>query len=177
MRLRTHLVSSLLLGAALYPRAPRKAALLLAGGVLLDTDHYLLYALRSGNWNPLSALRYDRWRLLPRGADDTRRRFGPLRSPFHHARITLPLVWLAARRWPGLRPIAIGVTLHLALDLPFLHFDWRVWRRASGRCERCGASGVRLGVFYLLSPRHGGSAWALDNRAAWCDPCRRQVYG
>jgi hypothetical protein len=57
MRLRTHILTSALLGAALYPRAPRKAGLLLAGGVLLDADHYLIYALRSGNWNPLSALR------------------------------------------------------------------------------------------------------------------------
>lgn len=82
MRLRTHILTSGLLGVALYPRAPRKAALLLAGGVLLDADHYLLYALRSGNWNPLSALRYDRWRNQPSTIGDRRRRYGSLRSIF-----------------------------------------------------------------------------------------------
>ena len=70
MRLRTHILTSALLGAALYSRAPRKAALLVAGGVLLDADHYLLYALRSGNWSPLSALRYDRWRNQPIAAGE-----------------------------------------------------------------------------------------------------------
>jgi hypothetical protein len=76
MRLRTHILTSALLAIALYPRTPRKAALLLAGGVLLDVDHYLLYALRSGNWNPLSALRYDRWRNQPIAANDRQRRYG-----------------------------------------------------------------------------------------------------
>src|SRR3954466_12037195 len=116
MRLRTHILASALLGAALYPHARRKATLLLAGGVLLDADHYLLYALRSGDWNPLSALRYNRWRNQPIYAGDQRRRYGSLRSILHRARITLPLIWLLGWRWPALRPLAIGVTLHLALD-------------------------------------------------------------
>src|SRR5258706_3374400 len=101
MRLRTHILTSTLLGAALYPRAPCKAALLLAGGVLLDADHYVLYALRSGNWNPLSALRYDRWRKQPITANDRRRRYGSLRSIFHTWRVTLPLVWLLGWRLPA----------------------------------------------------------------------------
>src|SRR5690349_13269743 len=171
MRLRTHILTSALLAAAVYPRAPRKAALVLAGGVLLDTDHYLLYALRSGNWNPLSALRYDRWRNQPITADDRRRRYGSLRSIFHSARVTLPLAWLLGWRWPYLRPLAIGVTLHLALDTSPLRLDWRVWRRAGGRCERCGRLGLRRGVYYVNHSRAGGSRWALDNRAAWCYDC------
>ena len=171
MRLHIHILTSALLGTTLYPQEPRKAALLLAGGVLLDTDHYLLYALRSGNWNPLSALRYDRWRKQPIIAGDQRRRYGSLRSIFHTARITLPLVWLLAWRWPALRPLAIGVTLHLALDFSPLRLDWRVWRRAGGRCEGCGRAGLKRGVHYVKLPRSGGSRWALDNRAAWCYEC------
>src|SRR4051812_28395649 len=127
MRLRTHILTSALLGAVLYPRAPRKAALLLAGGVLLDADHYLLYALRSG------------------------------KSIFHTMRVTLPLVWLFGWRWPALRPLAIGVTLHLALDVSPLRLDWRVWRRADGRCECCGRLGLRRGINYVNPPRAGGS--------------------
>ena len=171
MRLRTHILTSALLGAALYPRAPRKAALLLAGGVLLDADHYLLYALRSGNWNPLSALRYDRWRNQPISPHDRRRRYGSLRSIFHRVRFTLPLVWLLGWRWPVLRPLALGVTLHLALDTSPLRLDWRVWRRAGGRCERCGRLGLRRNIHYVNLPRDGGSRWALYNRAAWCYDC------
>jgi len=171
MRLRTHILTSALLGVALYPRAPRKATLLMAGGVLLDIDHYLLYALRSRNWNPLSALRYDRWRNQPITAGDRRRRYGSLRSIFHTARVTLPLVWLLGWRWPALRPLAIGVTLHLALDLSPLRLDWRVWWRSGGRCERCGRAGLKRGIYYVKSPRAGGSRWALHNRAAWCYDC------
>ena len=171
MRLRTHILTSALLGAALYPRTPRKAALLLAGGVLLDADHYLLYALRSGNWSPLSALRYDRWRNQPITVGDRRRRYGSLRSIFHTVRVTIPLVWLLGWRWPALRPLAIGVTLHLALDISPLRLDWRVWRRAGGRCERCGRPGLKCGIYYVNLPRAGGSRWALHNRAAWCYDC------
>ncbi len=177
MRLRTHVLSSLLAGVALYPRAPRRVALLVAGGVGLDIDHYLIYALRSGNWNPLSAWRYDGWRHRARAASDTRRRYGPLRSAFHHAGVTLPIVWGLQLVWPVLRPLALGVTLHLALDLPFLRLDWRVWRRAAGHCERCGTTKRRLDVVYLVPPRHGGASWALENRALWCRRCRLQVFG
>ena len=177
MRLHTHLATSTMLAAALYRRAPLRAALLIAGGVLLDTDHYLLYALRSGNWNPLAALRYDGWRHAPRAAADTRQRYGSLRSIFHHAWLTLPLVWGISARCQILRPLAIGVTLHLALDAPFKQLDWRVWRRAGDRCERCGARGRDHRVIHLVPPRHGGARWALENRAAWCRPCVRAVYG
>jgi hypothetical protein len=175
MRLRTHILTSALLAIALYPRAPRKAALLLAGGVLLDVDHYLLYALRSGDWNPLSALRYDRWRHQPIAANDRRRRYGSLRSILHTARVTIPLVWLMGWRWSALRPLAIGVTLHLALDVSPLRLDWRVWRRAGGRCERCGQVGLKRGIHYVNLPRNGGSRWALHNRAAWCYDCALAV--
>lgn len=175
MRLRTHILTSALLGITLYPRAPRKAALLLAGGVILDVDHYLLYALRSGDWNPLSALRYDRWRNQPINVGDQRRRYGSLRSILHRARVTLPLVWLLGGRWPALRPLAIGVTLHLALDISLLRLDWRAWRRAGGRCERCGRAAANRGVYYVIPPRAGGSRWALDNRAVWCYDCAQMA--
>jgi hypothetical protein len=171
MRLRTHILTSGLLGAALYWRSPCKAALLLAGGVLLDVDHYLLYGLRSGDWSLRGALRYDRWRNQPIAPGDTRRRYGSLRSIAHSVRFTLPLIWLLSWRWPALRPLSIGVTLHLTLDTSPLRLDWRVWRRAGGRCERCGRQGIKLSVHYVVPPRKGGSRWALENRAAWCYDC------
>lgn len=177
MRLRTHILTSALLGAALYPRDPRRAALLVLGGVLLDVDHYLLYALRSGDWSPLGALRYNRWRHAPRSRTDRRSRYGSLRSIFHRPWLTLPLVWSVSARWAALRPAAIGITLHLALDLPYMQFDRRVWRRAGGRCERCGAPDRERRIIYLRAPRDGGARWALDNRAAWCIECRLAVYG
>lgn len=177
MRLRTHIISSTLTALALYPREPRRAALLGLSGVLLDVDHYLLYALRSGDWNPIGALRYNAWRHLPRTRRDARRRYGPLRSIFHRPWLTLPLAWGLSARWPALRPAAIGITLHLALDLPYLELDWRVWRRTSGRCERCGRRGRKRHIRYLLPPSAGGARWDAHNRAAWCEDCIREMYG
>ncbi|HEX9370859.1 MAG TPA: hypothetical protein VF897_07620 [Roseiflexaceae bacterium] len=104
MRLRTHILTSTLLAAALYSRAPRRAALLALGGVLLDADHYLVYALRSGDWSPLGALRYDRRRHLPRTAADTRPHYGSLRSPAHRAQLTLPLALAAGLALAGGAP-------------------------------------------------------------------------
>jgi hypothetical protein len=177
MRLRTHFLTSALLGAALYPRSPTKAALLLIGGVGLDADHYVLYALRSGDWSPRGALHYDSWRHTPRTIGDTRKRHGSLRSIFHEPRLTLPLIWGMALRWPMLRPVAWGLSLHLALDFPYLRLDWRAWRRARGRCERCGRHGLKRDIHYVVMPRHGGSRWSPANRAAWCRACRVEMRG
>jgi hypothetical protein len=175
MRLRTHLLASALAGIALYPRAPRRAALLALAGVAVDLDHFLLYALRSGDWSPLGALRYDRRRGRRIRPGDTRPRYGSLRSVLHRAALTIPLAWLAAHRRPALRPLAIGVTLHLAMDISLLHFDWRVWRRARGHCERCGIGGLELGIYYLVLPDRGGPRWSLENRMAWCKACSREA--
>jgi hypothetical protein len=175
MRLRTHLIASALAGIAIYPRKPGRAALLALAGVAVDLDHFVLYALRSGDWSPIGALSYDRRRGRPIRPGDTRPRYGSLRSVIHRATLTVPLVWLLARRRPALRPIALGITLHLAMDLPLLHFDWRVWRRARGHCERCGVGGLELGIYYVQSPDRGGPRWSLDNRVAWCRTCSREM--
>ena len=176
MRLRTHLLAATLAGVALYPRSPRRAALVVLGGVAVDLDHYLLYALRSGDWSLVGALRYDRRRGQPRRPGDTHPRYGALRSVIHHATLTLPLAWAIAGRYPALRPLAAGVTLHLAMDVSPLRFDWRVWRRARGHCERCGIGGLGLGVYYILPPYRGGARWSLDNRVAWCEACARAMH-
>src|SRR5689334_9024586 len=131
MRLRTHLLVSVVAAITIYPRAPRRAALLALSGVAIDLDHYLLYALRSGDWSPVGAVHYYR-RRNRRG--DTLPDYGPLRSIVHRPELTIPLVWLLAHSWPALRPLAVGVTLHLLMDMSPLRFDWRVWRRARGRC-------------------------------------------
>jgi hypothetical protein len=175
MRLRTHLLVSSLAGIVLYPRSPRRVALMALAGIAVDLDHYMLFALRSGDWSPLGALRYDRRRGQPIRPGDTRPRYGSLRSIVHRAALTIPLTWLIAYRWPALRPVAAGITLHLALDVSPMRFDWRVWRRARGHCERCGVGGLALGVYYRRPPGRGSARWSLENRAAWCSDCAREM--
>jgi hypothetical protein len=176
VRFRTHLLSAAVAGLALYPRHPGRAALVTLGGVALDVDHFLLYAIRSGDWSLAGGLRYERRRHTPIRPGDTRPRYGSLRSALHRPLLTLPLVWLLALAWPPLRPVAAGLTLHLALDIAVPHYDPRLWHRAGGRCESCGLSNVRLGAYYVTPPHRGGDTWALDNRAVWCGDCARTHY-
>ena len=62
MRFPTHLLSSLAVGLAVYPRQPLRLAALVAAGTLVDLDHLLLYSLHTGDWSVVGALRYDRYR-------------------------------------------------------------------------------------------------------------------
>ncbi len=176
MRFQTHLITGVLTGMALYPRSPRQAAMVAFGGVALDIDHYLLYALRSGDWNPIGALRYNRRRMRPLRRGDTRPRYGSLRSMFHWPRLTLPLLALVSWLWPGLRPLAAGIALHLVLDTHLPHYDWRAWQRADGRCERCGKSDRPLEVYYVVPPHRGGPRFVLENHAVWCLECARAMW-
>ncbi|PDV99797.1 hypothetical protein [Candidatus Chloroploca asiatica] len=116
MRFRTHLITSLLLGAVCYPRQPVQFASVVVGGTLIDLDHLVIYALRTGDWSIVGALRYDRYRHLPLQPGDHRPRYGFLRSWLHRPLLSLPLCWGLAWRYPALRPVALGVTLHLILD-------------------------------------------------------------
>lgn len=137
MRLRDHVVSSALLGAICY-RSPERAVLVLLGGVLIDLDHIAIYGLKTGDWSIAGALHYDSYRNRPAGVGDTRPRYGTLRSWLHRPLLVLPLCWWLAQRLPALRPVALGLSLHLLLDYWQSPLEWRAIARARGRCERCG---------------------------------------
>jgi hypothetical protein len=163
MRFRTHAITSALAGTLLYPRSPLRAAGLLAGGTLLDADHFLLYALQTGDWSVTGALSYNRYRHNPGVAGDSRPRYGPLRSWLHNPLLLIPL-WVAASRRPLMRPVVIGLSLHLLLD----HIWWprytlAFWR-SGRRCARCGRSDRRLTV-------HWRRAWGEPEIRTLCRPC------
>lgn len=146
MRFHTHLITSALTGLALYPRRPVSAGMLLLAGTLLDADHLLLYIAQTGDWSITGALRYDRYRHRKIRAGDTRPRYGSLRSWLHEPWLLLPPLWALAARRPTIRPIALGLSLHLLLD----RWDWPLQlvtlARARGRCERCLRDRRRLSV-------------------------------
>lgn len=132
MHLRTHLWTSALTALICYPRAPRQAALLALAGVLIDIDHLILYYFQTGDYSIIGALRYDRYRNRPVTPGDTRPRYGPLRSWLHQPALLLPPIWLLVWRWPALRPVALGVTLHLALDTADFLRHWPICARKPG---------------------------------------------
>lgn len=176
MRFRSHLVVSALVGIAVYPRSPWRAALVALSGVIIDIDHFLLYASRSGDANPLGALRYDKRRTRQPRRGDTQPRYGPLRSLAHNAPLTLLLAWSFAHVFPILKPCALGVTIHLAMDTPWpTMLDGRIWLRSGGVCERCGDDRRPRHVYHIIAPHNGGNFWATDNRALWCDQCAKAV--
>jgi hypothetical protein len=170
MRLRNHLISSALVGLAGYPRSPKKALLVILAGVLIDFDHFAVYALHTGDWTVAGALHYDRYRHYRAGNGDTRPRYGSLRSWIHRPELILPPLWWLARNVPLLRPIAIGLTLHLVLD----HRHWPeeafVLIRARGHCERCQqAAPLKT---RLVGPERNGRR----PRMALCGSCIEQLY-
>ena len=120
MHYRTHLLTSLAAGLALYPRRPAHAAALVLAGTLIDLDHLLLYVLRTGDRSVVGALRYNRYRHYEWQIGDTRPRYGPLRSWLHAPWLVLPPLWSWAATYPALRPVALGLSLHLLLDHYYL---------------------------------------------------------
>ena len=171
MRAHIHLLVSAAAGATIYSRSPKRALLLTLAGVLIDVDHYLLYAMRSGDWSLHGALDYERRRHHSPQEGDTRPRYGSLRSIAHQPQLSLPVLGSLSLVWPLFRPILIGVAIHLALDSYVLPLDIRVWRRAGQRCERCHVPADDCSVFYRRSPRRGGSRWSLENRVVLCQSC------
>jgi hypothetical protein len=167
MRFRTHLATSIALGLALYPRRPRRAAALIAAGTLIDLDHLLLYALQTGDWSIVGALRYDRYRHRGGLPGDTRPRYGPLRSWLHRPLLLLPPLWVAAASRPALRPVAIGLSAHLLLDQYDAPLRALEGLRAAGRCRACGRPGMRLDV-HRFGPRGRRQYRAL------CQPCAQE---
>ena len=164
MRFHEHLAAGALLALIRHRRDRAAALTCIAGAVLLDLDHYVLYAWRSGDWSPLGAWRYDRYRNHPPQPGDTRPRFGSLRSWLHRPWLAVPLWLLLAAGVPRARPFVAGMLLHLLLDTHWPQFDRAAWRRAAGRCEYCGSAHFERDVYAIGS-----------SRAVWCADCARAV--
>lgn len=170
MRFRTHALSSTLASALLYPREPLRAATLILSGTLIDFDHFVLYAIETGDWSITGALIYNRYRHDPGQAGDTRPRYGSLRSWLHNPLLILPPMWVAAIDRPAIQPVAIGLSLHLLLDyIWWPRYTLAFWR-AGRRCQSCGRSDRKLTVHWRRSwgkPEMRTLCRACFERSAW----------
>lgn len=168
MRFHEHVISSALLAVVLYRRQPACAAVLLAGGVLIDADHYLAYGSQTGDWSLSGVRRFARYRGRIPVAGDTLPRYESLRTRLHQPLLTLPLLWWAARFGQLWRALAIGVSLHLLLD--YLAWPWAAAAvaRAGGICPYCGR---RRQLEAVIERRDGRpQRWA-----AACRSCRERA--
>jgi hypothetical protein len=169
VRVRDHLALSTAAAALLGPWSRRDALGLWAGGVLIDTDHYIWFCVRRRRLDPLAALRFFNEAHPPQHAA-TRLLHAPL------VVLTLLLLGVRLRR---LRPVAAGVALHVALDR--LH-DARMeavraaaLERDGFGCRACGVRGPQVGTHVRRQPWLLPSYRAQD-LVALCDPCHEAAH-
>jgi hypothetical protein len=147
MRVRDHVVVSTAAAALLYPWAGRRVVGGWAASILIDADHYLWFCWRKRSLNPLSAVRFFN-QAAPPHHRATRL--------FHSPGVLLLVLLLGARRRAAL-PVALGMGLHVAMDVQ------HEARMAGGRaaalrrdqftCQECGAIDGSVGAHLWRQPR------------------------
>jgi hypothetical protein len=156
--------------AALLRRFVRRgAAGLVAGGVLIDADHYAWFCLRHRRLNPLAAVRL----------------FNEAHPPQHpgtralHSPVALLVVLGAAVRRPWLLPVALGMGLHVALDA---QHETRMGKaraaaleRDAFRCQACGSRAPHLDAHIRHQPWLLPS-YATQNLVALCPGCHEAAH-
>ena len=116
MKITTHIFSSLILAIALYPFFHWQAIFILAGGVLIDADHYIWYALK---YKKLSITGCYRHYMSSVESMDFSRHFG-IMLIFHTIEFLI-LVLIFSYFLKPVQAFAIGLVLHYTLDLIFLY--------------------------------------------------------
>lgn len=165
MKIRTHIATGVLGGALMVPVSGRGALAFCCAAAFADLDLYAYHVVRHRSLSLRAAARY--YSTL------AGRRERPFKA-LHHPAVLLG-VFSAGRRYSMLRGLALGLSLHAALD------GWGKWRhaglvrtlraRSGGACELCGRYRSPIARMEPLridpaSARHTPEAWLLV-----CRPC------
>lgn len=169
MRVRDHILLSTAAAAVLAPRLGRDAAGVWAGGVLVDVDHYLWFCARHRRLSPRAAARFFNAAHPPQ-TSATR--------ALHHP-LSVAAVLALAVRLRRLRPLALGVSIHVGLDLHHEACMSRARSKALARdrysCRSCGAQTPHLDTHLVrqpwLLPNYG-----MGNVVALCDRCHEVAH-
>jgi hypothetical protein len=169
MRVRDHIALSTAGAALLHPWIRRGAIGIWAGSVLVDVDHYAWFCLSQRRGNPVAAMRF----------------FNEANPPQHAATRVLhtpvaPLaLLLASARRRALLPVALGMALHLALDLRHeVRMDAAraaAMARDDFSCQECGTRASHVGTHLRRQP------WLLpsydaQNLVSLCAPCHENAH-
>ncbi len=170
MRVRDHVMISAVSAGLGVPVVGWSALGLLAGGVLIDADHYAWYCLTQRRLSPVAAVRF----------------FGQADPPAHQATRVLHSPWvllatsLATRRWRSLAPVAAGMCLHVALDGLY---ESRMARARSAalirdafRCQGCGARTPDVRAHVWRQPTLLPS-FAVACLESLCRTCHNAAHG
>jgi len=169
MRVRDHIALSTAGAALLHQWLRQGAVRLWAGSVLIDLDHYLWFCLRQRSCSPLAAMRF----------------FNEADPPQHagtrvlHTPVAPLALLLASTRQRALLPVALGMALHLALDLRHeLRMDEAraaAIKRDDFSCRACRTRASHVGTHLRRQP------WLLpsydaQNLVALCAPCHEATH-
>lgn len=162
MRVRDHVLISTAGAVLAAPFIGRRALGLWAGGVLIDADHYAWFCLNQQRLSPLAAARF----------------FNQADPPQHvatralHAPAALLFILLLGLRQRRLLPVALGMSVHVALDAYHLSRTNRARSAALARdgyeCQVCGAASGHAHVW--RQPRLLPS-YRVQNLISLCGPC------
>jgi hypothetical protein len=169
LRVRDHIALSTAGATAVSPWMGPRAIGLWAGGVLIDTDHYLWFCVHHRRLNPLAGMRA----------------FNQAHAPQHsatrvlHSPGALLTVLLLATCRPRLLPLAAGMSLHVGLDA---YHEARMGQarataleRDGSSCQGCGAHGADIGTHLRRQP------WLLpsyeaENLVSLCGRCHEIAH-
>ena len=168
MRVRDHIAFSTATAAIARPWLGRDAIWLWAGGVLIDADHYAWFCLSQRRVNPRSAVQFFNGAHAPQH---------PATRALHDPRVLLGAVLLGP--WHRcLMPLAIGMSLHVALDR---RHEARLDRaralalkRDDHACRACGTRafvGTHLWRQPWLLP-----SYRVDGLVSLCGPCHELAH-
>ena len=169
MRVRDHFALSTAGAALLYPWFGRRVLRAWAASILIDADHYVWFAVRHRNLNPVAGVRF----------------FNEEQAPAHpatrllHSPVALGTVLLMSTRRRALLPVALGMAAHVALDR--YHEARLTDARAAAldrdrfTCQVCGSQEPPIGVHLERQPWLFPS-YRSDNLVTLCATCHEAAH-
>jgi hypothetical protein len=169
VRVRDHILITTAGAVLAAPFIGRGALGFLAGGVLIDADHYLWFCLHERRLSLPAAVRF----------------FNQADPPQHsatralHSPAALLSVLLLGLRQPRLLPVAMGMGLHVALDAHHLaHMDRArsaALMRDGYSCQACGTAAPPVGAHVRRQPGLLPS-YRAENLISLCGRCHQAAH-
>lgn len=169
MRVRDHVFLSTAGAALLYPLVGRRVLGAWAASILIDADHYWWYSVRHSDANPVTAFRF----------------FNQPRAPQHsatrmlHSPLALSLAMLLGAYRRMALPVAIGMAVHVAMDV---YHEARLdqaraaaLQRDEFTCQRCGAQEPGV-VAHLRQQPWLLPSYRIEHLVALCGSCHDAAH-